>query len=194
MNRNRHIVSYPSQLALMIGLLLGCVVASGDEIRSPFERASEAPVVENPKNQAPTRLDKVEFTGLLSVGGDVTISLYDTESKQSVWVPLDGSEDGFSVSGFNELDGTISVSLDGNTRQIPINENEIVAVSRAATPRNPAPEKPAKPVRVKDPETLQKEEEARLFVSNLLANGMKAREKYRREREASLSRAAGKDQ
>lgn len=173
---------------LLFALTLS-LCAFSQERTSPFERATtveETTVA--PAQVAPSRLDKMEFTGLLAFGGEVTISLYDTETKESIWVPLDGSEDGISVSGFDEEKGTISVSLQGITREIAINENEIVAVKRAEpAAARPAPA-PPKPIRVKDDETLRKEEEARLFVSDLLASGLQQREKFRREREA---RAAG---
>lgn len=166
----------------------------GEEPRSPFERASKLVVVSAPAKAAPSRLDKMEFTGLLVFGGQATISLYDTKTKQSLWIPLDGAQDGISVSGFDEDNGTISVSLQGRTREIAINENKIVALKRtepvvAANRRTPAP--PKKPVRVKDDETLQKEEEARMFVSDLLSNGLQQREKFRKAREARIAHAKG---
>ncbi len=167
----------------------------GEEPRSPFERASKPVVVEKPVTVAPSRLDKMEFTGLLGFGGEITISLYDTETKQSLWVPLDGSQDGISVSGFDEENGTISVSLQGITRTIAINENEIVALKRTepvVTSNGSAPVVPNKPVRIKDDETLRKEEEARSFVSNLLANSMVQREEYRKAQAARTANAKGK--
>lgn len=165
-------------------------LAAAQEIRSPFERVKSTPVEKpSPAKVAPSRLDQMEFTGLMAIGADVTISLYDSKSKESVWVPLDGSEDGFAVSGWDEEDGTISVTLNGITKQIAINENEIITLKQAAPARNVASNAaaPQRPVRVKDPETLKKEEEARQFVSNILANGMKQREEFRRSREARLS-------
>lgn len=161
----------------------------GEEPKSPFERAGKAVVVETPKTVVPSRLDKMEFTGLLGFGGEVTISLYDTETKQSLWVPLDGAEDGISVSGFDEENGTISVTLQGITREIAINENEIVALKRSEPVVPSGRSAPKKPVRIKDDETLIKEEEARLFVSDLLANGMAQREEFRKAREARIAKA-----
>ncbi|MFL3657436.1 MAG: hypothetical protein ACJ07L_05195 [Opitutales bacterium] len=162
--------------------------------KKPESKASVVKVV-------PTRLDGLEFTGLLAVGSDVTFSLYDPETKQSVWVPLNGSDEGVSVGDFDEEGGTITVSLDGRSRSIVINENEIVTLKRAVpaktTPQRPAvasnvaKAKPKKPVRVKDPKTLKKEEEARSFVSNLLSNSMQQRERYRKEREERLAKAKG---
>ena len=163
-----------------------------EEIRSPFERVKAAPVQETAAAKVtPSRLDQMEFTGLMAIGTDVTISLYDSKTKESVWVPLDGSEHGFAVSGWDEADGTISVSLNGTTKQIAINENEIITLKQAAPARRVADNTaaPKKPVRVKDPEMLKKEEEARQFVSNILANGMRQREEFRRSREARIAGA-----
>ena len=176
-------------------------LVSAEEIPSPFERAKAGPVQEAKAIKvAPSRLDQMEFTGLMAIGLDVTISLYDSKTKESVWVPLDGSEDGFAVSGWDEADGTISVSLNGITKQIAIKENEIITLKQAAPARNVASNAPArnaasnapapkKPVRVKAPETLKKEEEARQFVSNILASGMRQREEFRRSREARIAGA-----
>ena len=170
--------------AFLVILGFGCSFVFGEEPKSPFERVTKTVTSKAPAQVA--KLDKMEFTGLLGIGGEVTISLYDAETKQSHWIPLDGAEDGISVSGFDEDNGTISVSLDGITREIAINENEIVALKRTAPVRasgsGAAP--PKKVVAVKDDETLIKEEEARLFVSDLLANGMKQREEFRKAREA----------
>lgn len=181
---------------LLSSLLFLAAIQSvwAEEIRSPFERVKSAPVEKAlPAEVAPSRLDQIEFTGLMAIGSDVTISLYDSKTKESVWVPLDGSVDGFAVSGWDEADGTISVSLNGITKQIAINENEIITLKQAAPVRNVASNEaaPQKPSREKDPETLQKEEEARQFVSNILVNGMKQREEARRAREARLSGSRG---
>ncbi len=185
---------------LSLALLGLCFSAFGAV--SPFERAKTAPA--KPQETAPgnKRLDGLEFTGLFAVGENVIFSLYDPESKQSVWVPLDGSEDGFSASDFDEADGTIKVTLEGRSRVIAIKENEIVTIKRAAPPVRATPvaatgttravPRASKIVSNKDPVTRQKEEEARMFVSDMLANGMEARERYRKEREQRLKDARAK--
>jgi len=177
--------------AFLVTLVFGCSFVFGEEPKSPFERVTKTVESKAPVQVTPSKLDKMEFTGLLGIGGEVTISLYDAETKQSHWIPLDGAEDGISVSGFDEDNGTISVSLEGITREIAINENEIVTLKRTAPVRangsGAAP--PKKAVAVKDDETLIKEEEARLFVSDLLANGMKQREEFRKAREARTAKS-----
>jgi len=182
-------------------LFLGfvCVSAMGQH-ESVFGSLNEKAAIKAPvAKSAPTRLDGLEFTGLLAVGREVTFSLYDPQTKQSVWVPLDGSEEGVSVGDFDEEGGTITVTLDGQSRIIVINENEIVTLKRVAPPRTAlkrpqvaartASVKPKKPVRVKDPETIKKEEAARLFVSDILASSMIQRERYRKEREERLAKS-----
>ena len=188
-------------LSMFLFIVAATQLVSAEEIPSPFERVKAGPVQEAKAIKvAPSRLDQMEFTGLMAIGSDVTISLYDSKTKESVWVPLDGWEDGFAVSGWDETDGTISVSLNGITKQIAIKENEIITLKQAAPARNVASNAPArnaasnapapkKPVRVKAPETLKKEEEARQFVSNILASGMRQREEFRRSREARIAGA-----
>ena len=122
-------MNYPMgrQISTVKGLLSSFLLLAAitqliwaEEIRSPFERVKAAPAQETTTAKvAPSRLDQMEFTGLMAIGSDVTISLYDSKTKESVWVPLDGSEDGFAVSGWDEADGTISVSLNGITSRSP---------------------------------------------------------------------------
>lgn len=180
-------------------LSFACVSAMGQH-KSVFGTLDKKPVVKAPVSKTvPTRLDGLEFTGLLAVGSEVTFSLYDPQTKQSVWVPLDGSEEGVSIGNFDEEGGTITVNIDGQSRNIVINENEIVTLKRGspsrAKPQRPevakrvVNAKPKKPVRVKDPETLKKEEESRMFVSDLLASSLVQRERYRREREERLAKS-----
>ena len=133
----------------------------------------------------------MEFTGMLAIGDEITISLFDTKTNQSVWVPLHGSEEGFEVTALNESTGRITVTLQGISKEIAINENEIIAVKRApqsVASRGKSPTVEKKPVKPKDPEILKKEEQAREFMTNLLANGLEQRERYRREREARSAR------
>ncbi len=188
----RRIFTGKIPLSMLFFIAAAIQLFSAEEIPSPFERVKAAPAQETTTAKvAPSRLDQMEFTGLMAIGSDVTISLYDSKTKESVWVPLDGSEDGFAVSGWDEADGIISVSLNGITKEIAINENEIITLKQAAPTRSVADKTaaPKKPVRVKDPETLKKEEEARQFVSNILANGMRQREEFRRSREARIAGA-----
>jgi|GEM_PF-726463 len=179
-------------LSMLFFIAAATQLFSAEEIPSPFERAKAGPIQEAKAIKvAPSRLEQMEFTGLMAIGSDVTISLFDSKTKESVWVPLDGSVDGFAVSGWDEADGTISVSLNGTTKQIAINENEIITLKQAAPARGVADKTatPIKTVRVKAPETLKKEEEARQFVSNILASGMRQREEFRRSREARIAGA-----
>lgn len=161
---------------------------------SPFGGKQQVPNTAPVATQTPSRLSDLEFTGLFVVQGEVTFSLYDSKTKLSLWIPQNGSEDGFSVSGFNDLDSKIVVTHGGQSREIAINENEIIALKQTVRPTA----KPAakKPVVQKDPETLKKEEEARTFVSDLLANSLARREESRRKREeqiANARRRAGRD-
>ena len=200
MKVNWRITNWEKRALLSWVVLVFACLSLAAEHKSVFGTLHKKPAVETSVvKKLPTRLDGLEFTGLLAVGSEVTFSLYDPQTKQSVWVPLDGSEEGVSVGDFDEEGGTIKVTLNGRSRSIVINENEIVTLKRAvptqvkaqrsAVASNVAKAKPKKPVRVKDPETLKKEEEARFFVSDLLANSMRQREGYRKEREERLAKA-----
>ena len=181
-----------------VALALFCAPVFGAE-ETPFYKPKKTIQVAPVADPSAMRLDALEFTGMIAFAGETTFSLYDPKTKQSVWVPLEGSEDGVSIDDFDEEGGTITVSLGGRSREIVINENEIVTLKRAAPPKvsprrpavasNPAALKAKKVVRQKNPETLKKEEEARMFVSNLLADSMKQRERYRREREERIANA-----
>ena len=162
---------------------------------SPFGGNNQPSKPEAPKPQAPSRLNDLEFTGLFAVEGELTFSLYDAKAKRSLWVPHKGSEEGFTISGFDDPEGKITVHFGGQSREIAINENEIVTLKQPARV-SPAPPRSNKPVAPRDPETVKKEEEAQAFVSNLLAGSMARREENRRKREeqiAAARRRAGSD-
>ena len=154
---------------------------------SPFGGKSKAETAPAPSKPIPSQLDELEFTGVFAVEGYVTISLYDTKEKRSVWVPLESSEEGYSITDFNEEKGSITVSFGGLSRELAINENEIVTLKQPV-PRAGAQRKD-KAIAQKDPETLRKEEEARSFVSDLLAGSLAKREENRRAREELINRA-----
>gem|GEM_PF-2491124 len=176
-----------------VAILCLCSGAFGQH-DSPFGGKQKAPNPTPVATQTPSRLSDLEFTGLFVVQGEVTFSLYDSKTKLSLWIPQNGTEDGFSISGFDDLDSKIVVTHGGQSREIAINENEIIALKQTVRPTA----KPAvkKPVVQKDPETLKKEEEARTFVSDLLASSLARREESRRKREeqiANARRRAGRD-
>jgi len=146
---------------------------------SPFVRpAPEAAPAKAEISEGKIRLDQLEFTGLFSIGGETTFSLYDKTNKLTLWLPESGQDEGFSVSGFDSRSGEVRVRFAGETRSIPLNDNIITELKVVGS----SGKKPAKKIVKKDPETVRKEEEARMLVTDLLEIGMKEREKYRQDR------------
>ncbi len=133
--------------------------------------------------QQPPSFDQLVYTGMMSLGGKKSFSVYDPQSKRGFWIPIGGSREGISVLDYNEESGTLTLSSpNGQSRQLGLNTGSVVTMANA-----PAPNPSSKPVaRQKDPETLKKEENARKMVMNILENSAQAREKQRAEREARL--------
>ena len=166
---------------------------------SPFIRPNQKQVpVKAAPSEGQIRLDQLEFTGLFSVGGETTFSLYDKRNDVNLWLPEKGQEEGFSVAGFDPRSGELRIEFAGETRLISLNNNTITELKIAKTRKL----KSSKKIVQKDPETLKQEEEARLLVTDLLEIGMKERAKYRenrakrlkeiRTRQAAQARARGK--
>lgn len=128
--------------------------------------------------------DQLVYTGMMSFGGKKSFSVYDPQSKQGFWIPIDGSREGISVLNYDEESGTLTLSSSGGqSRQLGLNTGSVVTLRGAGVSTAISPKPPA---RQKDPETLKKEENARKMVMNILENSAKARERQRAEREARL--------
>ncbi|MDG2255240.1 MAG: hypothetical protein P8L49_09800, partial [Opitutaceae bacterium] len=101
MKVNGTITNWKKRALLSWVVLVFACFSVAAEHKSVFGTLDMKPAVETSVvKKLPTRLDGLEFTGLLAVGSEVTFSLYDPQTKQSVWVPLDGLEEGVSVGDF----------------------------------------------------------------------------------------------
>jgi len=149
---------------------------------SPFVRPQKV-VVNQAPSQDKIRLDQLEFTGFFTMGGETTFGLFDKRNNVNLWLPQKKVEEGFSVESFKSDSGELRIRFGGESRLITLNENAITPIKIVKAQPSA---KTAKKIVKKDPETLQKEEDARMLVTDLMQIGMEEREKYRKERAKRL--------
>jgi len=123
----------------LVNSLLGAMVATsgwaqsgGDEkeFRPPFWPAWYHPE-KAPVPTTPSRIDQMEFRGVLSVAGETFITLVDSASSRAWMIPLNASSEGITVSDFHVDNGTVRArnDADGRERLLALHEARIVALA-----------------------------------------------------------------
>lgn len=143
---------------------------------------------------ARSRLDALEFNGLMTMGGQTTLSIYDPSTDSSMWIPVNRSSGGLRVQRFDENNNVAVVSFMGEQREFGLKDNVIVPI----VVEKPMPKpKNALNVPKKSDEILKQEEQARMMVSDILEIGMKERARRKaqqeEERRKRLARLQGKN-
>ena len=187
-------------------VLAGLMVATGvgsrgiaqtEESDNPFRpTGGAAPAAVSTGN---AELDALQFSGLSSIGTQRSFNFTDARTRKSFWIPLNGTENGFSVVSYDETNEQVVVRYGTHQRPLSLRKAVLVAAPGAPTagPTRPAattvtaaaPQPRGSGVdEIKNPKTpaeiKQAEYEARMLVSDLLDISMKAREEQRKLREA----------
>jgi hypothetical protein len=158
-------------------------------------------------------LNALEFSGLASILDQRSFNFTDSRTRKNFWVPLNGTENGFTVESYDEQAEQVVVRRGSRTRPIPLRKTHLVAVPAVAnSPHRPsqpapvavpittagAPRPPGQGVdEIKNPKTpeevKQAEYEARMLVSDLLDISMqeRARQKALRDAQARGQTAPG---
>jgi hypothetical protein len=98
-----------------------------------------------PPSAAPASpLDRFEFRGVLTIGTETTITLFDTSTSKSVTLNVGETIDGLRVTDFRPEDGSVVLESGGQTKQLKMKEAKIVAM--AAPPPPPPPQPGAPPM------------------------------------------------
>lgn len=132
--------SNPSCLRLALvsaSLLMSGAPARAEEV-NPFLPPG-LPAVAAP-SEAPNPLDRYEFRGVMTIGGDTFVTLVDTASSRSVTIPLGGTVENIKASDFRADDGSVQIASGGQTKRAKLRESKIVAM--AAPPPPPPPPMP----------------------------------------------------
>lgn len=124
MNRARLILP-----AFALLTLLGRAAAQSElEYRPPFWPEWYQPE-KTVVPESPSRLDHVEFRGVLSVAGETFVTLVDTTKSRALMIPLNQSVEGISVSDLQVDAGTVRAWTGGRDRLLSLREARIVAVT-----------------------------------------------------------------
>ncbi len=186
-------------LALAAGTALAQAQAVGVASSSPFLPAAGAGPLTGPS-------DTVEFAGVSSVNNQTMISLYDVATKRGRWINVGGKLDGTEVLSYDANKEQVVVRIYGQLKMLSMRKSSVAgtgssvaAVAAASSNANAnvtslvaavdAPATPA-PQTAKDrPTTPQakQEEEARMFVSDMLEIGMQHRKAYEEAQKSAAS-------
>ncbi len=135
----------------------GVLLAQENDARSPFAPPSAKQPVEPPKTTPVTALDSIEFRGVIEIGGNAWVSIYDPKSKKSYRLTKDElGEDGFSLvnydTGNKPGEETIMIRQNGLTKELSLKDADIItlkeaprqAPQRAAENAQPTPSAPTR--------------------------------------------------
>ena len=88
-----------------------------------------------PPPRGPEPLDKIEFRGMTTIGGEPSFSLFDPEEKRSYWIPLGRTDGGFTIVDYKEDEEAVVVRHNNRNRTISLHEATIAAMPvQAPTP------------------------------------------------------------
>ena len=122
-----------------IGLALAATAAGQDGVVSPFDPPA-VPQAEVAPPPVASPLDNFEFKGLLSIGGELKVNVYDKSKKQSYWLVLnEAGEDGLTVREFDESGDSIVLQSGGFSKRITLKNSEIVAMAAPRPQPTPVP-------------------------------------------------------
>jgi hypothetical protein len=153
---------------------------------------------------APAAADTLEFAGVSMLKKQTMVSLYDTREKRGRWIAVGAKADGIEVVSYDANHDQVVVKQGGQLKiltlrkpnKLPANPLTVAAPAPAfgatATPMPVQPvvasTEPKKPLT-----QAQQEEEARMFVADMLDIGMQSRKAYEEaQKKAEAEKAAAK--
>jgi len=135
----------------------------------------------------------LEFVAVLTEGKKTSVSLYDSVTKKSHWIPVRGEADGIAVLSYDAVHNQVVVRTGGTEKRLTLRREKntvagahangvptpssnvatpavVSATSIAPTVKPPGPTPP--------PPVVKEQEEARLLVSDLLEIGLAQRKAH----------------
>jgi hypothetical protein len=192
-----HLVACAAAAVLSLSAALSETSAQQASLINPFEQTNAAPVV---ADAGDADLNALEFSGVAAIVDQRSFNFTDTRTRKNFWVPLNGTENGFTVESYDERAEQVVVRRGTHTRPITLRKTQLVALpvpanhqpytpppittAAATAPRAPGPgvdelKNPKTPAEIK-----QAEYEARMLVSDLLDISMQERARQKALREA----------
>lgn len=132
---------------IVVGALLAvCLFASAEDARkrTPFGFSGDATApAEAPANSP---LDRIEFRGVMSIGSETVVLLFDTSKSRSTLLKLNELVDGMKVTDYQAGNDRVRVESGSQAKWIELREAKVVAVAvpppRQVVPGNPQPPVP----------------------------------------------------
>ncbi|HEX2851858.1 MAG TPA: hypothetical protein VHO24_01375 [Opitutaceae bacterium] len=147
--------------------------------------------------------ETLEFAGVSVVSKQTLVSIYDTKDKRSRWIPVGTKSEGIEIVSYDGAHDQIVIRQAGQlttlTLRKPTKMSAMVSPMMAGSQVTPAAMStptagPAAASQPKKPLTqAQQEEEARMFVADMLDIGMQNRKAYEEaQKKAAAEKASGK--
>lgn len=174
--------------------------AQQTQLINPFGQVATAPVT---ADAGDADLNALEFSGVAAILDQRSFNFTDTRTRKNFWVPLNGTENGFTVESYDEQNEQVVVRRGSRTRPISMRKTQLVALPAAGGNQPPRMNHPPpittaaantpRPAgagvdEIRNPKTPQEikqaEFEARMLVSDLLDISMQERARQKALREA----------
>ena len=185
-------------LAALLAPTLGAFAADALTQVSPFLPPAGSSMPES------TTRDVLEFAGVSTVQKQTIVSIFNTQEKRGRWIPVGSTAEGIEVISYDANRDQVVVRNGGQVKVLALRQpnrvaNSGFAAAPAAPFATPAPTlaptptpTPVAPIEKKPLTLAQQEEEARMFVADMLDIGMQSRKAYEEaQKKAAADKAAG---
>jgi hypothetical protein len=168
-----------ARLTLVVLAAAAYAATGWGQERSPFEPAGTAaappPVTGSP-------LDRFELRGIMTIGTQTFVTLFDTSTSKSLTLAPGETLEGVKASDFRPDEDSVRIESSGQSRRLKLKEAKIVAL---AVPPPTAPPPPGGPVQVAAgqppvPGPTMTDEEARTRMQRV-AEEIRRRREMRRQ-------------
>lgn len=210
-----HCVSVTSRMVsfrfkVIAGVTAAAWLAAGSSLRAESRLALNSPFAPASGlasgSAAPT--SGYELEGTMVLGSDISLCLYEVQTKRSHWIAVGESSDGVKVLSFDAAKDTAMVVIGGEQKQLVLRKPNldahkgppaamvqapvIVPAPPPVAPPAIADMPPPAPASSSGEQALKEQREARMLVSDLLEIGMQQRKAYQ-EAKAKAAQPAPPD-
>ena len=136
-----------------------------------------------------------ELAGSSVQGSDVSVCIYERQSKHSQWIPVGGVADGIHVITFDASRDKVVVTIGGAFKELSMRKPAVAPLIPSLAPRpalsaSEAPA-PAAPMAAAAPapaaSAQHDQQEARMLVSDLLEIGLQQRKAYQEAKQKAAA-------
>lgn len=111
-----------------------------EETLSPFETPRNDPQPQAEQISQPSPLDTFEFNGIMRIGGELRISVYDTKENRNYWLTQNAKNAaGLEWMRYDEKRRTVLIARGGMTKELTLKKVQIEPLKIASSESEPPP-------------------------------------------------------